>query len=56
MLVLSRRERESIKIGDEITITVKRIHGNRISLSIEAPKSIPVVRGELERNGHNRAA
>jgi carbon storage regulator len=47
MLVLSRREKESIVIGDRITVTVVEIRGNQVRLAIEAPKEIRVLRNEL---------
>ena len=47
MLVLSRKVNESIQIGDDIKIVIVRITHNKIRIGIEAPKSIPVVRGEL---------
>ena len=47
MLVLCRRENESIVIGDRITVTVIEIQGNRIRLGIEAPKEVRVLRTEL---------
>ena len=49
MLILSRKVGEKISIGDEVTIVVNRISGNRVALGIHAPKNIRVVRGELER-------
>ncbi len=48
MLVLSRRANESILIGDNILVTIKKIQGNRVKLSIDAPPSVRIVRGELE--------
>lgn len=48
MLVLSRKEGERLVIGDNVVITVNRISGNRITLGIEAPRDIRIVRGELE--------
>jgi carbon storage regulator CsrA len=48
MLVLSRREGERLVIGDDVTITVNRISGNRITLGIDAPREVRIVRGELE--------
>ena len=48
MLVLSRKREESIIIGGEITVTVVEVKGNRIRLAIDAPRDIPVRRGELE--------
>jgi len=47
MLVLARREKESIVIGDRITVTVVEIRGNQVRLAIEAPKDIRVLRTEL---------
>lgn len=48
MLVLSRKVGEQIVIGDNITIVVNRVAGNRISLGIEAPANVRIVRGELK--------
>jgi carbon storage regulator len=48
MLVLSRKEGQRVMIGDSIVVIVNRIAGNRISLGIEAPPSVRVMRGELE--------
>lgn len=48
MLVLSRKEGERLVIGDNVVITVNRISGNRITLGIDAPREVRVVRGELE--------
>jgi carbon storage regulator len=47
MLVLSRRSKESIVVGDRITVTVVEIRGNQVRLAIEAPKEIRVLRTEL---------
>lgn len=47
MLILSRKQSESIRIGDDLVIHVKRIKGNRIRLGIEAPQDVQIRRGEL---------
>jgi carbon storage regulator len=47
MLVLSRKVGEKIMIGDKITIVVQRVSKGRVAIAIEAPHSIPVLRGEL---------
>ncbi len=48
MLVLSRKVGEQIVIGDNITVVVNRVSGNRISLGIQAPHDVRIVRGELK--------
>ena len=47
MLVLSRKEGEEIVVGDNIKIVVTKIVGGRVSIGIEAPKSVKIVRSEL---------
>lgn len=47
MLVLSRKEGEKLVIGDNITLVVSRISGNRVTLGIEAPADVKIFRGEL---------
>lgn len=47
MLVLSRKVQESIRIGDEIEITVVQVSGNRVRLAISAPATCKVMRTEL---------
>jgi len=48
MLVLSRREGESIYVGDDITITVVAIYSDKVRIGITAPLDVPIVRSELE--------
>ena len=47
MLVLSRQRDESIKIGDDIEITVVDIRGEKVRLGINAPAHVPVHRKEV---------
>lgn len=47
MLVLSRKAMETIAIGEEIEVIVRRINGNRVTLAIRAPYNVRIVRGEL---------
>ena len=47
MLVLSRKIKEQILIGDDVRITLLRIDGNKVRIGIDAPKHIRVIRGEL---------
>ncbi len=48
MLVLSRRESERIKLGEDIVVTVIRVNGDRVRLGIEAPRNVVILRDELE--------
>lgn len=47
MLVLSRKENESVVIDDTIVITVVEIRGDTVRLGIEAPRQVPVDREEV---------
>lgn len=47
MLVLSRKKDEKIIIGDNITVMVIEIRGDKVRLGIEAPKEITVHRQEV---------
>ena len=48
MLVLSRKIGEKLVIGDNITVVVSRVAGNRVMLGIEAPHDVRIIRGELK--------
>lgn len=47
MLVLTRREDESIMIGDEIEVKVLNIKENQVKLGIVAPRVVAVHRREV---------
>ena len=47
MLVLSRRTREELYIGDEVIVTVLEIRGNKVRLGITAPLNVRVDRKEI---------
>jgi carbon storage regulator len=48
MLVLSRKEKERIRLGDSIIVTVVHVSGDRVRIGIEAPPDVSVVRDELK--------
>ncbi len=58
MLVLTRRLNQSIKIGDEIEITVIEVRGDQVRLGVTAPRNVAVHRNEvyLQIQQENRAA
>ena len=47
MLVLTRKIKEAIQIGDDIEITVLAIQGDQVKLGINAPKQIDIHRKEV---------
>lgn len=48
MLVLTRKEGETILIGDKIKIqVVKVLKDNRVKIGIQAPEDLTILRGEL---------
>ena len=49
MLILTRRVDERIFIGDDITLCVLDIEGNRVRLGLEAPKDVAILREEVQQ-------
>ena len=47
MLVLTRKENESIMIGDKIKVTIVESSGGQIRLGIDAPQDVEIYREEL---------
>ena len=47
MLVLTRKINEKIHFGDDITLTVVEIRGDKVRLGIEAPREVSIHRGEI---------
>ncbi len=61
MLILSRKLKESIRIGDDVIIHVLSVSAGRVKLGIEAPDDVGIVREELQpltdkRNGSREPA
>jgi carbon storage regulator len=46
MLILTRRPRQVVKVGDQIQVLVLDIVGDRVRLGITAPREIKVLRQE----------
>lgn len=52
MLVLTRKVGQSIRIAENITVTIIEVGRGRVRLGIAAPQDVPVHREELlTRNG-----
>ena len=47
MLVLSRKKDEKIIIGDNVSIMIVDIQGDKVRLGIEAPREVSVHREEV---------
>ncbi|KRD95234.1 carbon storage regulator CsrA [Priestia megaterium] len=58
MLVLTRKLNETIKIGDEIEVTVLAVNGDQVKLGVQAPKSVDIHRQEIyeEIRNENKSA
>ena len=60
MLVISRKKGESLRIGEDIEITIVKIEDGSVKLSISAPRNITILRKELykevEEENKNAAA
>lgn len=48
MLILQRKEGESLLIGDEIEVTVLAVESGRARLAIQAPRDVTILRSELK--------
>ena len=47
MLTLTRKRGETIRVGEDVVIRVTRIRGRNVEISIDAPKDVKILRGEL---------
>lgn len=47
MLSLTRRVGETLRIGDEVSVTVLSIKGFQVRIGIDAPKDVAVHREEI---------
>jgi len=47
MLILTRRVGETLKVGNDVDVTVLGVKGNQIRIGIKAPKSVAVHREEI---------
>ncbi len=47
MLVLSRKEKQTILVGDNIEITICRVSGRRVTIGLRTPSDVSIRRGEV---------
>ena len=47
MLILTRRQAETLMIGDSVTVTVLDIKGDRVRIGVNAPRDVIVNREEI---------
>ena len=47
MLVLTRKTKEEIRIGNDITVTIVRVKGQSVRVGINAPPHVHIVRSEI---------
>jgi carbon storage regulator len=47
MLILTRRTGESLRIGDDIELTVMAVSGSQVRIGIKAPRNVVVDRQEI---------
>lgn len=47
MLILSRQSGDSIRIGEDVIVTVREVHASYVRLHVQAPRPTKILRGEL---------
>ena len=47
MLILQRKEGESLLLGENIEITVLAVEAGRVRLAVQAPRDVTILRSEL---------
>lgn len=52
MLILTRRVGETLKIGDDVNVTVLGVKGNQVRIGVDAPKHVAVHREEIYERIH----
>ena len=48
MLVLTRKPRQQIMIGDNV-VNIVEVQGDNVRIAIDAPRSVKIYRGEIYR-------
>lgn len=58
MLVLTRKKKQSLMLGEDIVVQVLEVHGDQVRIGISAPASLKIYRKEIydEIHAENQAA
>lgn len=58
MLVVTRKQDESLTISDDIEVTILEISKDKVKIGISAPKDVKIIRSELKaaRQANEQAA
>ena len=56
MLCISRREGESFKIGNHITVIIRKTRRNGVRVAIDAPAEVSIRRSELQPKPERKGA
>ena len=56
MLILTRKVGETLKIGDDVSVTVLGIKGGQVRIGIAAPNDVPIHRQEIYDRIHDEIA
>ena len=49
MLVLTRKPRQQIMIGDNVTVNIVEVQGDNVRIAIDAPRHVKIYPGEIYR-------
>ncbi len=52
MLILTRRTGETLRIGDDVEVTVMAVNGSQVRIGIKAPRNVSVDREEIAERKH----
>ena len=50
MLILTRKKEQSIRINENIEVTILEIDGTNVKIGISAPSSVRILRSELTKD------
>jgi carbon storage regulator len=54
MLILTRRPTQTLTIGNDVTVTILEIRGNRVRIGVNAPREIAVLRVKSAERARDR--